>query len=72
MKILAAVKRVVDYIVKVRVKSDGTGVDIANVEMSMNPFDEIAVEEAARLKERGAVTEVHPLLCSRHGRQPVQ
>ncbi|WP_284292304.1 electron transfer flavoprotein subunit beta/FixA family protein, partial [Piscinibacter gummiphilus] len=58
MKVLVAVKRVVDYNVKVRVKSDGTGVDIANVKMSMNPFDEIAVEEAVRLKEKGVVTEV--------------
>src|SRR5881275_2795377 len=58
MKALVAVKRVVDFNVKVRVKSDGTGVDMANVKMSMNPFDEIAVEEAVRLKERGAVTEV--------------
>ncbi len=58
MKILVPVKRVVDYNVKVRVKSDGTGVDIANVKMSMNPFDEIAVEEAVRLKEKGAATEV--------------
>ena len=55
MKILVPVKRVVDFNVKVRVKSDGTGVDIANVKMSMNPFDEIAVEEAVRLKEKGAV-----------------
>ncbi len=53
MKILVPVKRVVDYNVKVRVKSDGSGVDIANVKMSMNPFDEIAVEEAVRLKEKG-------------------
>ena len=58
MKILVPVKRVVDYNVKVRVKCDGTGVDIANVKMSMNPFDEIAVEEAVRLKEKGAATEV--------------
>jgi electron transfer flavoprotein beta subunit len=58
MKILVAVKRVVDYNVKVRVKSDNTGVDIANVKMSMNPFDEIAVEEAVRLKEAGIATEV--------------
>jgi electron transfer flavoprotein beta subunit len=58
MKILVPVKRVVDYNVKVRVKSDGTGVDIANVKMSMNPFDEIAVEEAVRLKESGVATEV--------------
>jgi electron transfer flavoprotein beta subunit len=58
MKILVAVKRVVDYNVKVRVKSDHSGVDIANVKMSMNPFDEIAVEEAVRLKEAGIATEV--------------
>ena len=58
MKILVAVKRVVDYNVKVRVKSDNSGVDIANVKMSMNPFDEIAVEEAVRLKEAGMVTEI--------------
>jgi electron transfer flavoprotein beta subunit len=57
------VKRVVDYNVKVRVKSDGTGVDIANVKMSMNPFDEIAVEEAVRLKEKGIVTEVIAVSC---------
>ncbi|PRD94329.1 electron transporter RnfB, partial [Burkholderia contaminans] len=58
MKALVAVKRVVDANVKVGVKSDRTGVDIANVKMSMNPFDEIAVEEAVRLKEAGVVTEV--------------
>jgi electron transfer flavoprotein beta subunit len=58
MKILVAVKRVVDYNVKVRVKSDNSGVDIANVKMSMNPFDEIAIEEAVRLKEAGVATEV--------------
>ena len=63
MKVLIPVKRVVDYNVKVRVKSDGTGVDIANVKMSMNPFDEIAVEEAVRLKEKGAVTEVIAVSC---------
>ena len=63
MKILIPVKRVVDYNVKVRVKSDGTGVDIANVKMSMNPFDEIAVEEAVRLKEKGIVTEVIAVSC---------
>ncbi|MCK6401321.1 MAG: electron transfer flavoprotein subunit beta/FixA family protein [Sphaerotilus natans subsp. sulfidivorans] len=63
MKVLVCVKRVVDYNVKVRVKSDGTGVDIANVKMSMNPFDEIAIEEAVRLKERGAVTEVIAVSC---------
>jgi electron transfer flavoprotein beta subunit len=58
MKVLVPVKRVVDYNVKVRVKSDGSGVDTANVKMSMNPFDEIALEEAMRLKEGGKVTEV--------------
>ncbi|NCX13598.1 MAG: electron transfer flavoprotein subunit beta/FixA family protein, partial [Betaproteobacteria bacterium] len=58
MKVLVPVKRVVDYNVKVRVKSDQTGVDIANVKMSMNPFDEIAVEEAVRLKEKGQVSEI--------------
>jgi len=63
MKILVPVKRVVDYNVKVRVKADGTGVDIANVKMSMNPFDEIAVEEAVRLKEKGAATEVIAVSC---------
>jgi electron transfer flavoprotein beta subunit len=63
MKILVPVKRVVDYNVKVRVKADGSGVDIANVKMSMNPFDEIAVEEAVRLKEKGAVTEVVAVSC---------
>ena len=63
MKVLVAVKRVVDYNVKVRVKSDGTGVDIANVKMSMNPFDEIAIEEAVRLKEKGVVTEIIAVSC---------
>ncbi|ARN23770.1 electron transporter RnfB [Piscinibacter gummiphilus] len=63
MKVLVAVKRVVDYNVKVRVKSDGTGVDLLNVKMSMNPFDEIAVEEAVRLKEKGVVTEVIAVSC---------
>ncbi len=63
MKVLVAVKRVVDYNVKVRVKADGTGVDLANVKMSMNPFDEIAVEEAVRLKEAGVVTEVIAVSC---------
>ena len=58
MKVLVPVKRVVDYNVKVRVKSDGSGVELANVKMSMNPFDEIAVEEALRLKEAGKATEV--------------
>jgi electron transfer flavoprotein beta subunit len=63
MKVIVPVKRVVDYNVKVRVKSDGSGVDIANVKMSMNPFDEIAVEEAVRLKEKGVVTEVIAVSC---------
>ncbi|WP_322994532.1 electron transfer flavoprotein subunit beta/FixA family protein [Castellaniella sp.] len=63
MKVLVPVKRVVDFNVKVRVKSDHTGVDIANVKMSMNPFDEIAVEEAVRLKEKGVVTEVVAVSC---------
>jgi electron transfer flavoprotein beta subunit len=58
MKVLVPVKRVVDYNVKIRVKADGSGVDLANVKMSMNPFDEIAVEEAIRLKEKGKVTEI--------------
>ena len=63
MKILVAVKRVVDYNVKVRVKSDGSAVDTANVKMSMNPFDEIAVEEAVRLKEKGVATEIVAVSC---------
>ncbi len=63
MKALVAVKRVVDYNVKVRVKSDGSGVDIANVKMSMNPFDEIAIEEAVRLKEKGVLTEIVAVSC---------
>ncbi|WP_454006510.1 electron transfer flavoprotein subunit beta/FixA family protein [Alcaligenes sp. Marseille-Q7550] len=63
MKVLVPVKRVVDYNVKVRVKSDQSGVDIANVKMSMNPFDEIAVEEATRLKESGAASEVVAVSC---------
>jgi electron transfer flavoprotein beta subunit len=63
MKALVAVKRVVDYNVKVRVKSDGSGVDIANVKMSMNPFDEIAIEEAVRLKEKGVVSEIIAVSC---------
>jgi electron transfer flavoprotein beta subunit len=65
MKVLVPVKRVVDYNVKVRVNADGTGVDIANVKMSMNPFDEIAVEEAVRLKEQGVVTEVIAVSCGK-------
>jgi electron transfer flavoprotein beta subunit len=63
VKILVPIKRVVDYNVKVRVKADGTGVDTANVKMSMNPFDEIAVEEAVRLKEKGAATEIIAVSC---------
>jgi electron transfer flavoprotein beta subunit len=63
MKVLVPVKRVVDYNVKVRVKPDGSGVDIANVKMSMNPFCEIAVEEAVRLKEKGVVTEIIAVSC---------
>jgi len=63
MKVLVPVKRVIDYNVKVRVKSDGSGVDLANVKMSMNPFDEIAVEEAVRLKEKGMVTEIIAVSC---------
>ena len=62
MKVLVAVKRVIDYNVKPRVKMDGSGVDLANVKMSMNPFDEIAVEEAIRLREKGVATEV--VACS--------
>src|SRR3954465_12933923 len=58
MKVLVTVKRVIDFNVKVRVKADQTGVDLANVKMSMNPFDEIAVEEAVRLKEKGVATEI--------------
>jgi electron transfer flavoprotein beta subunit len=63
MKILVPVKRVIDYNVKVRVKADGSGVDLSNVKMSMNPFDEIAVEEAVRLKEKGAASEVVVVSC---------
>ena len=63
MKILVPVKRVVDYNVKIRLKADGTGVDLANVKMSMNPFDEIAIEEAVRLKEAGVATEVIAVSC---------
>ena len=63
MKVLVPVKRVVDYNVKVRVKADQSGVDIANVKMSMNPFDEIAVEEAVRLREKGVATEVIAVSC---------
>ncbi len=63
MKVLVAVKRVVDFNVKVRVKADGSGVDTANVKMSMNPFDEIAVEEAVRMKEKGVATEIVAITC---------
>jgi electron transfer flavoprotein beta subunit len=63
LKVLVPVKRVVDYNVKIRLKADGTGVDLTNVKMSMNPFDEIAVEEAVRLKEAGVATEVVVLSC---------
>jgi electron transfer flavoprotein beta subunit len=63
MKVLTPIKRVVDFNVKVRVKADGSGVDTANVKMSMNPFDEIAVEEAVRLKERGIATEIVAVSC---------
>ena len=63
MKILVPVKRVIDYNVKVRVKPDQTGVELANVKMAMNPFDEIAVEEAVRLKEKGVATEVIAVSC---------
>ncbi|MDZ5457937.1 electron transfer flavoprotein subunit beta/FixA family protein [Azohydromonas lata] len=63
MKVLVAVKRVIDYNVKVRVKSDGSGVDMAGLKMSMNPFDEIAVEEAVRLKEKGVATEIIAVSC---------
>ena len=69
MKILVSVKRVVDFNVKVRVKSDGSGVDLANVKMSMNPFDEIAVEEAVRLKEKGVATEIVAISCGVAGCQ---
>ncbi len=71
MKVLVTVKRLVDYNVKVRVKSDGSDVDIANVKMSMNPFDEIAVEEAVRLKEAGVATEVVLVTCGSAASQDV-
>src|SRR4051812_43034418 len=63
MKLIVPIKRVVDFNVKVRVKADGSGVDTANVKMSMNPFDEIAVEEAVRLKEKGVATEIVAVSC---------
>ena len=69
MKILVPVKRVIDYNVKARVRSDGTGVDLANVKMSMNPFDEIAVEEAVRLKEKGVAEEIVAVSCGPNAAQ---
>ena len=70
MKVLVAVKRVIDFNVKIRVKSDNTGVETANVKMSMNPFDEIAVEEAIRLKEAGTVSEIIVAsIGTRHSRE---
>src|SRR6186997_3077159 len=69
MKILVPVKRVVDFNVKVRVKPDASGIDMANVKMSMNPFDEIAVEEAVRLKEKGVATEIVAVSCGLTGCQ---
>src|SRR5438094_3981005 len=63
MKLMVPIKRVVDFNVKVRVKPDGSGIDIANVKMSMNPFDEIAVEEAVRLKEKNFATEIVVVSC---------
>ena len=69
MKVLVPVKRVVDYNVKVRVKADGTGVETANVKMSMNPFDEIAVEEAVRLKEKGVASEIVAVSCGPNAAQ---
>ncbi|GAA0749583.1 electron transfer flavoprotein subunit beta/FixA family protein [Ideonella azotifigens] len=71
MKVLVAIKRVVDYNVKVRVKSDGSGMDVANVKMSMNPFDEIAVEAAVRLKEAGSASEVVVVSCGTAASQDV-
>ncbi len=70
MKVLVPVKRVIDYNVKVRVKADQTGVDLANVKMSMNPFDEIAVEEAVRLKEKGKATRGRSPFPSGRSRRP--
>ena len=71
MKVMVTVKRVVDYNVKVRIATDGSDVDIANVKMSMNPFDEIAVEEAVRLKEQGKVTEIIAVTCGTAASQDV-
>jgi electron transfer flavoprotein beta subunit len=69
MKVLVSIKRVVDFNVKVRVKSDGSGVETANVKMSMNPFDEIAIEEAVRLKEKGVATEIIAVSCGTQASQ---
>src|SRR5688500_20271658 len=69
MKVLVAVKRVVDFNVKVRVKADGSGVETANVKMSMNPFDEVALEDAVRLKEAGVATEILAVSCGAAARQ---
>src|SRR5205809_8068514 len=69
MKVLVPVKRVIDFNVKVRVKPDGSGVDTANVKMSMNPFGEIAVEEAVRMKEKGVATEIVAVSCGGTGTQ---
>ena len=63
MKIIVPVKRVVDYNIKIRIKADGSGVELANVKMSMNPFDEIAIEEAIRLREKSIATEVIAVSC---------
>src|SRR5437667_6386543 len=71
MKILVAVKRVVDFNVKVRVRADGSGIETANVKMSMNPFDEIAVEEAVRLKERGIAKEIVVVSIGIHQNQEI-
>ena len=70
MKVLVAVKRVIDYNVKIRVKADNTGVETANVKMSMNPFDEIAVEEALRMREKGLATEVIAFSAGESQRRP--
>ena len=69
MKILVPVKRVIDYNVKVRVKADNSGVDLANVKMSMNPFDEIALEEAIRIKESGDIFLIFEIISLCHSRQ---
>src|SRR3954447_16267920 len=69
MKILVPIKRVIDYNVKIRVRADGSGVETANVKMSMNPFDEIAIEEAVRLKEKGVATEIIAVSCGTQASQ---